>query len=288
MKWMIFAFAFVLFFGMASATVSEVVLIDDIGSFGGAILKIKSPISGVIGDKIYASEYLTDVGIIKFNIETSLKEAVLIFIITKDGNVVDEFMEGPFVINGSEILIDRREEVLNDDVSFDDEVSSEEVSLDLEVSLSNSSNDTLSSEEVPSPVVTGEEAIVVEDIENVSKGDSFNILLTGRAVFLNEDGSFDFGSFAGGGFFILIFVVFIVMMHRREKEVGEVLSEDDKELAYMEKKVKATEDNISKIRNDRARREKLVVAKARLAKGRAELSELEKKERTRSGQVEYL
>ena len=212
----------------------------------------------------------------------------MIFIITKDGNVVDEFMEGPFVINGSEILIDRREEVLNDDVSFDDEVSSEEVSLDLEVSLSNSSNDTLSSEEVPSPVVTGEEAIVVEDIENVSKGDSFNILLTGRAVFLNEDGSFDFGSFAGGGFFILIFVVFIVMMHRREKEVGEVLSEDDKELAYMEKKVKATEDNISKIRNDRARREKLVVAKARLAKGRAELSELEKKERTRSGQVEYL
>ena len=71
MKRVAFVFAFLLLvsIGLSSAAVADVVLIDDIGSFSGAILRVKSPVTGDIGDKIYASEYFTDVGIVKFKIE---------------------------------------------------------------------------------------------------------------------------------------------------------------------------------------------------------------------------
>jgi hypothetical protein len=252
----------------AGATEAEVVLIGDIGSFSGAVLKIESPVTGAIGDKIYASEYLTNVGIIKFNIETALDEVFLNFIISKNGVVKDEFRDGPFVVNGSDILIDRRE-VVEREVTKEVEEAGEVVEV--------------------VEVVEVEEPVVVEDVvEDDSFGNKLSsVFLTGKAVFVDDDGSFNMGSSIGGSSLILILIIFVFMISRRgkEKEV-EILSDDDKELAYMEKKVKLTEANISRVKEDVSKKKRLEEAKAKLSKKKKELASLEKKERRDSERIE--
>lgn len=266
--------------GLVSAAEAEIVMIDDIGSFSGAILRIKSPVTGDVGDKIYASEYLTSVGIVKFEIETSLEEVLLTFAVSKNGVIVSEFVAGPFAVNGSEILIDRREKVELEVIKIVGDM--ENISEELEVVSDEESN--VSEEEA-----VGSELIVVEDSAEVNllRNKLSSILLTGRAIFVRNDGSVNMGYSIGGSAFVLMFIVFVFMMikHGKRKEV-EVLSEDDKELAYMEKKVKATEAKISRVKDERIKKKKIVDAKVRLAKEKKELEELEAKERGESEKIE--
>jgi len=261
MKWMVFIFILVI--GFSSAAVAEVILIDDIGSFSGAVLRIKSPITGDIGDKIYASEYLTDVGIVKFEFETSLSEVFLGFVTSKDGMVVEEFSVGPFVVNGSEILVDRREKVEREVIKVEEVIVEEEVA------------------EVP-VVEEVVEPIVVEDVMEDSFGDKISgLFLTGKAVFVEDDGLVDLGHSVGVSVFVLIlvFLIFIFMIGRRGKKKVDILNEDDKELEYMEKKVKLTEARISRVRRERDKKKRIEETRVKLTKEKKELERLEERER---------
>lgn len=274
MKWLFFILVFILTFGLVSATVSEVVIVDDIGSFSGAVLRIKSAVDGEPGDKIYAVEFLTGVGIIKFDIETALSEVWLDIIMTKDGAIIDVVSEGPFVVNGSEILIDRREKEVAFEVIKKAPVVEEVV-------------DELVKEEIVEEVMP----IVVEDVveDDLLKNKLTGFFMTGKAVFIEDDGSFDFGFSLGGVFLILFFGLFIFMIVRRGKKFEkEVLCEDDKELAYMENKVKIAEAEIAKIKTQREKKVKTEDMKIRLAKDEKKLNDLEKKERQDSEIIEDL
>ena len=86
------------------------------------------------------------------------------------------------------------------------------------------------------------------------------VFMTGKAVFVKDDGSVNIiGSYVGGSVMILMFIIFIFMMSKRgsKKTEGEVMSDDDKELKYMEKRVKETEAKLSKIKNKREKRAKI-------------------------------
>jgi len=262
MKWVMLVLVLVLSIAMVSATQVDVVLIDDIGSFSGATLKIKASASGEPGDKIRASEYLTKVGIVKFKIETSLAEVFLSFVLTKNGNMVDEFVAGPFVINGSEILVDRREEV-------EREVIKDNVVNETNVSVV---------EEVVEPVIVevGSEYASSDSADNNSLKEKISRnFLNGKTIFFNEDGSVNLGFSAGGGMLVLMFVIVMVFMVSKKGKKVKILSDDDKELAYMEKQMKETEEKISKIKDKDLRMIKINAVKAKLAKEKAELEELE-------------
>lgn len=148
--------------------------------------------------------------------------------------------------------------------------------------------DTLIEEVVE--VVVVEEEVVVEnetiETEVIEEGKYKSVLLTGKAIFIGEDGSVNWRSSAGGASFVFLFFVFVLMMvHHNNKK--ETLDEDDKELVYMEKKAKETEDKIKDIRGHDAKKKKLEEAKERLAADEKELGELEKeKVEVNSGEVQ--
>ncbi len=292
MRWIIFVLSFVFLSGFCfvGATGTEIVMVGDIGSFSGAVLRVVSPVSGEVGDKIYASEYLTKAGVIKFDIETSFSEVSLNIVVTKDGVIVDTIEEGPFAVDGSRITIDRREGInRTDEEVLDVEVESEVVERVVEVPTASDSAALDVSVEVAFD--DNEEIIVdVEGNEGLFEEGLNTVLLTGRAVFVREDGSVNVGSAIGGSVFSLMFIVFAFMMIRRRggKVVTEILSEDDKELDYMEKKVRATEGRISKIKNEREKRSRIAIAKVKLAKEKRELRELERMERKESERIEDL
>ena len=247
-------------FSFGSAYQANVTVIDDIGSFGGAILKLKSADSSIFSeDKLYPSDYsLVKVGIIKFNLEISLSKVDLKIRLIKDGRVIDEFEAGPFVINGSDILIDRREKV---------EIV-EEVIVEVE-------NVSEVSENVSDDPVVSNESVVITESENLEDKRSFG-LLTGMAMFYNEDGSLNLKySFGGGSVFLLLTVLILTMVLHRRKSTEVTISEDEKELKYMEKKVKEAGEKITKIKDGKAQKNKIENAKAKLAEEEAELRELE-------------
>ncbi len=279
MKWMVFVLLFCFCFEVVLAGSAEVVLVDDIGSFSGAVLRLKSSVDGELGDKIYASENLADVGIIKFEIESSLPEVYLDFIVTKDGEVSDSFEAGPFAVDGSEILIERREGVeamkkAEEAKKLEDERRLEEEKKLMKVEVVNAT----------------EEIVVIVDVENNSgllKKKFGGMILTGKSIFVEEDGSVDLGFSIGGGIFILIFVVFIlVIVGRGKKAKVEILSEDDRELAYMEKKVKDAESRLLRVKVAREKRAKIEEAKRKFFEEKKELEELEEKERQEAEKIE--
>jgi hypothetical protein len=238
-----------------SAFQSNITIIDDIGSFSGAYMKIKSVDSEVfIEDKIYPSEFLVGVGIVKFNLEISLSEIDLDFKLIKNGQIIDEFEAGPFLINGSDILIDRREKV---------EVVEEVIEEIIEEEII---------EEVVEEII---ENVVVVENEKFEYKKYFGFL-TGLAIFYNDDGSLNLRYSIGGGFVFLLLVIFILIMIFHRRKTGSIsMGEDEKELKYMEKKVKDTEEKIAKIKDGKARRNKIEKAKVKLAEEEAELKELE-------------
>lgn len=271
MKRVILTFVF-LMFGMlsfGSAFQANITVIDDIGSFSGAYLKIKSVDSDFfIEDKIYPSEFLVGVGIVKFNLEISLSEIDLNIRMIKSGRVVDDFKVGPYLINGSDILIDRREKVetveetveeISNITSYENFSQSEGV-----VEVDGESN-----------VSEVNESVVIVKSENLKDRESFGFL-TGLAMFYNEDGSINLKYSIGGvSIFLLLTILILTMILHRRKTGDVTIDEDEKELEYMEKKVKETEEKIAKIKDGKAWKNKIEKAKMKLAEEESELKELE-------------
>ena len=213
---------------------ADVLLIDDIGSFSGAVLRVKSPVTDSLGDKIYPSEYLTEVGIAKFEVDSSLSEVFLNFIIMNNGEVVAEITEGPFVLNGSEIVIDRREKakvvevtkvaVIEENVSREENVS--EV-VEENVFMNNA---------------YGEEAWSIGFFEDV------------RFLYL-----------IGG---LLTFVVFMVMWFRfgafRNWLTELNYFSEEGELARLESQIKKKDELIERIRENETREHKIKLARKKL------------------------
>lgn len=244
-----------------SAVATEVVLIDDIGSFTGAFLRIKSTENSVfIEDKIYPSEYLLDVGVVRFEIDTLLSEIDLNVKLIEEGEVIADFEAGPFKMNGSEILIDRRDK-------------SEIVGIIRDVVVNNESVNELVNESVNG---LENESVIIPGYDENSSGDSSNIF-TGRAMFGDDDGSFNWGYFIVGMFVLFLFFAafaFIIVRRRKSKQ-PEIIDEDEKELKDMETKVKDAADRISRIKEAKAKKDRIVAAKAKLAAEEEELKSLE-------------
>lgn len=256
MKKVILCFVFLMFsmVSFGSAFQANVTIIDEIGSFTGAYLKIKSVDSSAYDEgKITPSEYhLINVGILKFNLEVGVSSLDIKVVLIKNGQSIQEFEVGPFSINGSDILIDRR-----------DKVVVAEVIAEVVEEVNESSNDS-----------ADEEMVIIEE-EIASNEESVGLfagLVTGEngGIFSNWKYSL------GGGLVLLLLVVFVVVMvvnRRKSKKVP--MGEDEKELEYMEKKVKEVEGKIVKIKDGKEVKGKVVKAKAKLAQEEAELRELE-------------
>jgi len=123
--------------------------------------------------------------------------------------------------------------------------------------------------------VVKNETVIVED-EEISVNKFRGFVLNGRAIFSKDDGSINWGYSVGGFTILLLLAVFTFMIlhHRKGKKVN-VMEEDEKELAYMEKKVRETADKIKSIKDEKIRREKIYEAKVKLAEEEKELKELE-------------
>lgn len=114
-------------------------------------------------------------------------------------------------------------------------------------------------------------SVILEDAKNwdgVSE-----IYFTGKSVVVGEDGVNL--KYSGGIALLFLLSVIFMMMHRRRAS-GVVLGEDEKELAYMEKKVKEVEGKIVKIKDGNEIKKKVAKAKAKLAEEETELKELER------------
>ncbi len=137
---MLVLFVFLLSFVVAV----ELTIIDEPGSFSGAILKVRaSGSSGEYGDKIYPSENYCDAGVLKFDIETSLSKGDLSIVFTKDSEPVDEFEDGPFDFSNDTLLIDLREPIEVEVVSgFVNSSDKESINVTEEVEDEFSGNDS--------------------------------------------------------------------------------------------------------------------------------------------------
>jgi len=131
-------------------------------------------------------------------------------------------------------------------------------------------------EENISEVVENESVIVIED----EVRDEGNILayLTGKVVNAKNNFGYWWYSMMGVVVFLFIFVIAFMMMKRSPKEEENVMSEDDKKLEYMEKRVKETEAKIGKLKSEKEKKARIEAAKAKLAREEEELRELEEKE----------
>jgi len=137
-------------------------------------------------------------------------------------------------------------------------------------------------EVVVEEVVVNESVDVSEDVGNESGG----ILLTGKALFFNDDGSVNWVYSVGGVVFFFLFLIFISVMFRRGRSKKIVLGNDEKELEDVEVKVKETADKIQNFKDGKMRRNKIYKAKVKLAEEEKELSELLEKGRNSPGRVE--
>jgi len=124
-------------------------------------------------------------------------------------------------------------------------------------------------------VVESNESFIAEDVQS-EDGES-GLLMTGKAIFLDDDGSINLGYSVGSLAILACFIIFLFMMvHSGKNKSSGGLDEDDKELAYMEKKVKETEGKIKNIKDHDAKKAKLAEAKAKLAADEKELEDLQK------------
>ena len=91
-----------------SAMTSNVTVISD-EVYTGAILELRNIDSGDVGEKRYYPFFIgKNIGVIKFEVETGLSEVNFSLRFTSNGEVCLNMERGPFVINGSEIILDLR------------------------------------------------------------------------------------------------------------------------------------------------------------------------------------
>jgi len=145
----------------------------------------------------------------------------------------------------------------------------EGVENESEVVVEEVENETIVVEEIEN------ESVVVEEVEvGESKFKSF--VLSGKAIFSNEDGSFNLVySFGGFGLLLLLCIFIFGLLRHGKSKSCDVIDEDEKELEYMEKKVKETEDKIKSIKEKKNKVVKIENAKRKLAEEEAELKRLE-------------
>jgi len=127
------------------------------------------------------------------------------------------------------------------------------------------------------------DSVVVEEVEEDRSG---GVLLAGKALLLEDNGSVKWIYPGIGSVVLLFFLVFVVVVFRRGRAKGKVLDEDEKELEEMEKKVKETGEKIKKVRDGKERRVKIYKAKLKLAEEEDELSQLLESGRSSEGRVE--
>lgn len=126
-----------LFFAVdVSAITSNVTIISD-EVYTGATLKLRSLESGELGNSHYPFFVGENIGIIKIEVETGLSEANFSLRFTNNSEICLNIEEGPFVINGSDIMIDLRKvgEIIveNEIVVFDEyEEASNETASEIE------------------------------------------------------------------------------------------------------------------------------------------------------------
>jgi len=246
----------------SSAYKANITVMDEIDSFSGAIMKIKSTgTSEFSSDKYYASEYFTDVGIVKFEIETSLSEVDIYLRFSKDGSIRSEVEQGPFSINGSDILINLREK------------------KEKEAFVENTTNETEANTTVENVTETPEEP--EEPIEN---GPNF-FVTTGKAIVFKEDGSINLTSSISGGVIIMVLLLFTALMMRGSKSHREDLR-DEKELRKAEAEIKKKEGEIQRIKDGKNRNVKLEEAREKLAKEEKELEDLKNSEKEENKEEE--
>ncbi|MCK5321429.1 hypothetical protein KAJ38_02520 [Candidatus Pacearchaeota archaeon] len=122
---------FVLALNVSAMAANVTVVSDDV--YTGAILKLRSLESESLSDSYYPFFVGKNVGIIKFEIETGLSEVNLNLRFTNNGDIILNVEEGPFAINGSEIILDLRETpnitLVEEDVqNVSEEVNEENIS----------------------------------------------------------------------------------------------------------------------------------------------------------------
>lgn len=118
------------------------------------------------------------------------------------------------------------------------------------------------------------ESVIVDDAEFVRSFKEF--IFTGKAIFSKEDGSVNWSYSIGSFAILLCLIVFVfVFLHRGKAKVADVMCEDEKELQYMEKKVKDTADKIKNIKEGKERKVKIESVKKKLAEEESELKRLE-------------
>lgn len=96
------------FFMSFAFAATEVTFIGERGDFTGVKLNIRSPGSTELSDPIYAKELLDEVGMAKFDVETSLTEMELVFTLINNGMPAGVVEEGPYVVTGEAIVVDTR------------------------------------------------------------------------------------------------------------------------------------------------------------------------------------
>ncbi|MFH0711835.1 MAG: hypothetical protein V1889_01885 [archaeon] len=129
----------------------------------------------------------------------------------------------------------------------------------------NKTNESVVNENVSEKVVNES---VSEEVVNES------VLMTGKALSLEEDDSFGWVFFISGFMVLLFLFVFIFIMFRRRKFGEAVLDKEERELKCVKKEIKETEEKIRRVRQEDVE-EIIREAKLRLANEKMELSQLE-------------
>ena len=160
-------------------------------------------------------------------------------------------------------------DIVEDVESTDNE--SEDVVLDeLAVNISLEHEDLQTGNEV---------TIVTEDVEVIEeKEENVLVYLTGKVMSIGENfGSWKYSGVGGIVIFLFVIVGIFMMARRGKKEEENIVSEDDKELKYMEKKMKETEAKIGEIKDEKAKKVRLETTRVKLREEEKELRELEGK-----------
>ena len=263
-EWFVLLVLLLSAFSFVSAYSANVTFIDDIGTFSGAVMRVEAPVSGSTGDKIFPSENMANVGILKFEVETSLAEVLLNFVVTKSGMIVGEYQEGPFSVNGSEIVIDKR--VKSNPVELISEVAEEEEVVE------NASNES----EVASEVEESEEEAEEETESQASESEVLSGLadsIIGTSLSFEEEYYMikvkkrNLFLFLVGG--VLTFIVLMISWFRfgRFRDFLTRLNyfSEEGELARIEASIRRKISLMAKIRKNKELRKKIKSSKKKLS-----------------------
>ncbi|MDP2946511.1 MAG: hypothetical protein Q8N88_00195, partial [Nanoarchaeota archaeon] len=171
------------------------------------------------------------------------------------------------------IIINEAEEKIRDN-KFDNQRTSESLIIDC-----NSPDCTISvyNESAVLTVQNGANVNVSDlavDIasNNESNSNKSGLLLIGKLIFIEEDGSIKY-EVAGGSVLAVIVLIFLVFFFKRKKRVKNTISSNsqDKELEIIEEQIRQDEEELKGIKEVELRRLRLAEARRKLAKEEKEI-----------------